>query len=247
MHVIPSHVQKSHGYLGSARVIFFNLPTGVKSVKANIGICGEQELSRSGALWDVSFSVGGCSFKPIIFTATMSDNTVIEIDATEWSEFQDLVYCQDAVWVNSAYTCVPRPTPTDAPTPQPSTPTLTPAPTTSAPTTQAPTQAPTTQAPTPDTTALVPAPTPNSCSGSAGHWQHCGGTSMSVEKCCPSGWECSGEAWKECKPKPCDSSNECQCADAQCGGQAWNGRTCCEEGLTCVSSNAWYSACKWDS
>merc|ERR1712151_1129911 len=158
MHVIPSHVQKSHGYLGSARVVFFNLPTGVKSVKANIGICEEKELSRSGALWDVSFSVFGCSFKPIIFTATMSDNTVIEIDATEWSEFQDLVYCRDAVWVNSLYTCAPRPTPTDAP-----------APPTAAPTTQAPTtEALTTQAPTPDTTAPVAAPTPNSCSGSAG-------------------------------------------------------------------------------
>merc|ERR1719356_1368786 len=162
MHVIPSHVQKSHGYLGSARVVFFNLPTGVKSVKANIGICGEKSLSRSGALWDVSFSAGGCSFKPIIFTATMSDNTAIEIDATEWSEFQDLVYCQDAVWVNPAFRCVPSPTPTDAPAPQPPTPTRAPptqAPPTQAPTTQAPTtQAPTTEAPTPQTPAPVPVP-----------------------------------------------------------------------------------------
>merc|ERR1712151_1336359 len=181
----PSHVQKSHGNLGSARVVFFNLPTGVKSVKANIGICEEKELSRSGALWDVSFSVGGCSFKPIIFTATMSDNTVVEIDATEWSEFQDLVYCQDADWVNSAYTCEPSPTPP------------TPVPTTEAPM-PAPTPAPT-QAPTP-----VPAPTPNLCSGSSGQWE-------------------------------------------QCGGQSWTGKTCCAEGLTCVSFGAWYSACKWDN
>merc|ERR1712174_122204 len=82
-----------------------------------------------------------------------------------------------------------------------------------------------TQAPTP-----VPAPTPNLCSGSSGQWEQCGGSSMPVETCCPTGWVCSGDASKQCVPKPCDSSNECQCADAQCGGQSWTGKTCCAEG-----------------
>merc|ERR1719277_1127208 len=97
------------------------------------------------------------------------------------------------------------------------------------------------------TRRVTPAPTPDSCIGSSGQWQQCGGSSMPVEKCCPSGWVCSGEDWKQCQPKPCDSSNECQCAHEQCGGKAWNGKTCCEEGLTCVSSSDWYSQCKWDS
>lgn len=106
LHVVPSLTQKSNGYLGSARVIFFNLHTGVKSVKANIGLCGEQDMKRNGALWDVSISVGGCSYKPIIFTATLSDGEVVEIDATEWAQFQDLKWCYDeGVWVNPAYIC----------------------------------------------------------------------------------------------------------------------------------------------
>merc|ERR1740123_2118570 len=150
LHVIPSMTQKSNGYLGSARVIFFNLPTGIKSVKANIGICGEQEMARNGALWDVSFSVGGCSYKPVIFTATMSDDTTIVIDASEWNQFKDLSWCfDDGVWVNPAYTCTRTPT-TQAPTtPQPTT---QPSPT-QAPTLQASPPQPTTQAPTLQPTA----------------------------------------------------------------------------------------------
>merc|ERR1719221_2168770 len=119
---------------------------------------------------------------------------------------------------------------------------------------EAPAPAPTVEPPPTRKPKPVPAPVPTveppptpapKCSGSTGQYQHCGGTFMPVEKCCPSGWVCSGENWKLCSPKPCDSSNACQCAYAQCGGQDWQGETCCEEGLKCVASDASYSQCRW--
>lgn len=38
-------------------------------------------------------------------------------------------------------------------------------------------------------------------------------------------------------------SGSCSAKWGQCGGQGWNGPTCCQSGSTCQSSNQWYSQC----
>ncbi|KAJ3317721.1 hypothetical protein HDV06_001275, partial [Boothiomyces sp. JEL0866] len=38
-------------------------------------------------------------------------------------------------------------------------------------------------------------------------------------------------------------SANCGALYSQCGGQNWNGPTCCESGATCVVSNQYYSQC----
>jgi len=36
----------------------------------------------------------------------------------------------------------------------------------------------------------------------------------------------------------------CRIEHEQCGGEDWQGETCCAEGLTCYADNQWYAACK---
>ncbi|KAK4167866.1 glycosyl hydrolases family 11-domain-containing protein [Cladorrhinum sp. PSN259] len=46
-------------------------------------------------------------------------------------------------------------------------------------------------------------------------------------------------------PQPTNGGGSTNCAAkwGQCGGQGWNGPTCCQSGSTCKSSNQWYSQC----
>nr|ADZ99359.1 endo-1,4-beta-xylanase A [Phialophora sp. CGMCC 3328] len=37
--------------------------------------------------------------------------------------------------------------------------------------------------------------------------------------------------------------SSCGATYSQCGGQGWNGATCCQSGSTCQASNNWYSQC----
>merc|ERR1711920_916444 len=47
------------------------------------------------------------------------------------------------------------------------------------------------------------------------------------------------------QPSPQSSSSSgCAPAYGQCGGQTWNGATCCEDGCTCTPSGDYYSQCK---
>ncbi len=43
------------------------------------------------------------------------------------------------------------------------------------------------------------------------------------------------------------ASGSCSAAYGQCGGQSWNGPTCCVVGFKCVASNAYYSQCVPDT
>jgi endo-1,4-beta-xylanase len=38
-------------------------------------------------------------------------------------------------------------------------------------------------------------------------------------------------------------STNCSPRWGQCGGQGWNGPTCCVSGTTCQNQNPWYSQC----
>ncbi|KAK4657550.1 hypothetical protein QC762_213730 [Podospora pseudocomata] len=63
----------------------------------------------------------------------------------------------------------------------------------------------------------------------------------------------SGGAQPQPQPQPSPNPNpgnggggggsNCAARWGQCGGQGWNGPTCCESGTTCRSSNQWYSQC----
>jgi hypothetical protein len=43
---------------------------------------------------------------------------------------------------------------------------------------------------------------------------------------------------------PSQSSGTCAEAWEQCGGQGWQGSTCCASGLTCAELNEWFSMCE---
>ncbi|KAJ3122873.1 hypothetical protein HK098_002412, partial [Nowakowskiella sp. JEL0407] len=45
-------------------------------------------------------------------------------------------------------------------------------------------------------------------------------------------------------PSPSPQSSNCAAAWGQCGGQGWNGPTCCVSGNTCTKSDNYYSQCK---
>jgi len=45
-------------------------------------------------------------------------------------------------------------------------------------------------------------------------------------------------------PQPTSTSDSCMQVWEQCGGQTWNGATCCEASLSCVVQDQWYSQCK---
>jgi len=140
--------QIANGYLGWARVVFHNLHTSVKSVTARVGQCPEDEMTRSGALWDTSLPGSGC-YKPVIFTASLSDDTKVTVDATEWPEFSAMKYCTEVTWHPfecTSATAAPPPT-AITPNPTPSTPTTTSSPMP----TVAPSSAPATPKPTPST------------------------------------------------------------------------------------------------
>ncbi|KAK4450222.1 concanavalin A-like lectin/glucanase domain-containing protein [Podospora aff. communis PSN243] len=42
---------------------------------------------------------------------------------------------------------------------------------------------------------------------------------------------------------PAGGGGNCAARWGQCGGQGWNGPTCCQSGSTCRQSNQWYSQC----
>lgn len=42
---------------------------------------------------------------------------------------------------------------------------------------------------------------------------------------------------------PAPAASACAKAWGQCGGDAWNGPTCCQEGCTCAAQGGWYSQC----
>ncbi|KAK0619615.1 glycosyl hydrolases family 11-domain-containing protein [Immersiella caudata] len=43
--------------------------------------------------------------------------------------------------------------------------------------------------------------------------------------------------------QPPSNGGNCAAKWGQCGGQGWNGPTCCQSGSTCRQSNQWYSQC----
>merc|ERR1712187_171247 len=45
-------------------------------------------------------------------------------------------------------------------------------------------------------------------------------------------------------PAPSQSTGTCAEAWEQCGGQGWQGSTCCASGLTCAVLNEWFSMCE---
>jgi len=45
-------------------------------------------------------------------------------------------------------------------------------------------------------------------------------------------------------PTNTGGSGSCSAIWGQCGGQGWQGPTCCQSGSTCVASNQYYSQCK---
>merc|ERR1712187_15729 len=46
---------------------------------------------------------------------------------------------------------------------------------------------------------------------------------------------------------PSQGTGTCAEAWEQCGGQGWQGSTCCASGLTCAEQNEWFSMCKLSS
>ncbi|KAK0755146.1 concanavalin A-like lectin/glucanase domain-containing protein [Schizothecium vesticola] len=58
----------------------------------------------------------------------------------------------------------------------------------------------------------------------------------------------SGSTPQEPTPQPTTQpgnggGGSCAARYGQCGGQGWNGATCCQSGSTCKQSNQWYSQC----
>ncbi|CAM9742424.1 unnamed protein product, partial [Ectocarpus sp. 13 AM-2016] len=48
---------------------------------------------------------------------------------------------------------------------------------------------------------------------------------------------------KQCRPAEPTPEENCAGEWGQCGGNQWQGPTCCEEGNDCVVGNEWYHQC----
>ncbi|CAM9367304.1 unnamed protein product, partial [Ectocarpus sp. 12 AP-2014] len=48
---------------------------------------------------------------------------------------------------------------------------------------------------------------------------------------------------KQCRPAEPTPEENCSGEWGQCGGNQWQGPTCCEEGNDCVVGNEWYHQC----
>ncbi|KAJ3272458.1 hypothetical protein HDV01_005527 [Terramyces sp. JEL0728] len=94
-------------------------------------------------------------------------------------------------------------------------------------------------------------------------WGQCGGASWTGATCCAAGSHCSagsppnkwfsqclpgsGNTQKTTVPKPTTPSSTpstgCGALFAQCGGQGFTGKKCCQSGLKCNYSSQWFSQC----
>jgi len=106
--------------------------------------------------------------------------------------------------------------------------------------------------------------------GCATGWSQCGGydntLAMPWEEtgnptCCKSGYECQDNSWPGSTPCSCEPDDNglctkdwyCQCKPVansdcaavwgQCGGQDWDGATCCSNGYVCIYQTDYYSQC----
>lgn len=95
----------------------------------------------------------------------------------------------------------------------------------------------------------------------AEEWQQCGGENWNGAKCCQGGLYCKmGNRWYsqcvkgaetrgpsqiETEPPLTTEGPDLACATAwgKCGGENWNGPTCCVSGHICNRKSKWYSQC----
>jgi aryl-phospho-beta-D-glucosidase BglC (GH1 family) len=131
--------------------------------------------------------------------------------------------------------------------------------------TEAPTDAP------PPTATGSPT-TPDAGSSCSAAWGQCGGKNWNGPTCCTTGYYCNSqnqwysqcikgnapgdandesatntpvdtEAPTDAAPPADDGGSSCSAIWKQCGGQNWNGPSCCAEGLRCNRQSKWYSQC----
>jgi uncharacterized protein YkwD len=85
-------------------------------------------------------------------------------------------------------------------------------------------------------------------------WEQCGGKFWEGPKCCPADHTCSeiDEWYFHCAPVDSVAGDAAPVAEPcgalwdQCGGNEWEGLTCCDAGLKCNKLSKWYSQCHPD-